>query len=150
MEALRRQLEEIVSPILSDENVDLVDLQIKGKPGSLIFKIFVDMPGGITLDECEKISRRLSDQLDIVDIVSGKYRLEVSSPGLDRPLLNRADFMRNLDRMVNVTFEDSTGLQHFHGKIESVTENSVQIHGKPGKKDIPLSMIKKGMLSLPW
>ncbi|MFQ5636649.1 MAG: ribosome maturation factor RimP [bacterium] len=151
MYALSKKLQEIVTPTLAEEGVDLVDLDIKGKPGSLILKFFVDIPeGGITLHLCQRISRRLSDDLDILDVIPGKYRMEVSSPGVSRPLKKPADFTRNLNRDIKLTFEDDIGVQEFQGVITSVNDKSVRIAGEKQTKEIPFSFIKKGQLTLPW
>ncbi|NIR47549.1 ribosome maturation factor RimP [candidate division KSB1 bacterium] len=150
MKNIEEQLKEILLPILEDERINLVDIQIKGKPGSQVFRVFVDTEGGITLNKCESISRQLSDELDMRDLIPGKYRLEVSSPGIDRPLVSRNDFRRNLARDVQLMYEAETEPKTFQGKIISVTDEAVEIQGQKETRIIPLSDIKKGKLCLPW
>ena len=150
MTSLEDRLHELVDSVISGKNIELVDLEIKGKPGNQTVRVYVDRPGGITLDECEQVSRVLSDELDMVDLIPGKYRLEVSSPGISRPLTRPSDFSRNVHREVRVTYEDAQGLVRFSGKIESVSETCVQIRGKSEIREIPFVAIKKAKLSLPW
>lgn len=144
------KLEEILAPLLAEHAADLVDIQIKGRQGNQTVKVFIDCQGGTTLDKCEKISKEFSDRLDIEDIIDGKYRLEVSSPGLDRPLRSAKDFRRHLNREVAVVYEDEVGPRSIQGKIVRVSGVEIQIKSKQDCLTIPISQIKHGKLNLPW
>jgi ribosome maturation factor RimP len=136
---------------LSNENVDLVDLQVKGTAGNLSIKVFVDTPDGITLEKCESLSRQFLDRLEIEDIVQDKYRLEVSSPGIDRPLKGAADFSRKIGKEVKIYYyEENLQEQIFEGKIVEVSNDMVLMEGKKQTKKIAISKIKMGKLKLPW
>lgn len=93
-EDTQKQIEELVMPILDDLAYELVDLQLRQEGRSLALCIYIDKPGGITLDDCVDVSREVGAILEIEDPIRSAYRLEVSSPGLDRPLKNAADFVR--------------------------------------------------------
>ena len=88
------QIETLVLPILDDLGYELVDLQLQQDGKQLSLRIFVDKPAGITLDDCVEVSREVSAILEVEDPIRAAYRLEVSSPGLDRPLKKAADFER--------------------------------------------------------
>ncbi len=88
------QIETLVLPILDDLGYELVDLQLQQDGKQLALRIFVDKPAGITLDDCVEVSREVSAILEVEDPIRSAYRLEVSSPGLDRPLKKATDFQR--------------------------------------------------------
>jgi len=88
------QIETLILPILDDLGYELVDLQLQQDGKQLALRIFVDKPAGITLDDCVEVSREVSAILEVEDPIRAAYRLEVSSPGLDRPLKKAADFER--------------------------------------------------------
>ena len=88
------KIETLVMPILDDLGYELVDLQLQQDGRQLAVRIFIDKPDGITLDNCVAVSREVSAILEIEDPIRSAYRLEVSSPGLDRPLKKAADFER--------------------------------------------------------
>lgn len=147
---MKEQLEKLLAPILAAENARLVEVQVNGRVGSQTIKVFIDCEGGTTLEKCTKISREFSGRLDIEDVIPGKYRIEVSSPGLDRPLKKPQDFLRNLNREVDVVYEGAMELKSFHGKIVEVSNEAVQFQSKKEFVTIPISKIKNGELSLPW
>lgn len=101
-EEIQGQVEKLIMPILEDFGYELVDLQYKKEGSSMALCIYVDKPGGITLDDCVNVSREVSAILEIEDPIRSAYRLEVSSPGLDRPLMKPADFERFAGKQVKV------------------------------------------------
>jgi len=147
---MKEKIEKLLVPILAAQNAELVEMQINGRIGNQTIKVFIDCEEGTTLEKCTKISREFSDRLDIEDIIPGKYRIEVSSPGLDRPLRRLQDFSRNLNREVDIVYEDVMQHKSFHGKIVEVSNEAVQLKGKKEFMTIPISKIKNGKLRLPW
>ena len=147
---LEKNLKRLVAPILQAYSVELVDLKVGGTRGSQTVKVYIDAVGGVTLDKCTAVSRELSDQLDIADIIPGKYRLEISSPGVDRPLAAPSDFKRNLNREVEVWLDDDTEKRKVHGIIVNVTENEIWLNSAGEEVRIPFASIQHGKLSLPW
>lgn len=95
---VRNQLE----PVFDDLGFEFVDLEYKREPQGQILRIFIDKPGGVTLDDCVSVSREVGSLLEVEDPIPGTYRLEVSSPGLDRPLKKPADFERFAGQKVKV------------------------------------------------
>ena len=99
---IQTQLEELIVPILDDFGYELVDLQYRKEGRGMAVCIFIDKPGGITLDDCVTVSREVGAILEIEDPIKAAYRLEVSSPGLDRPLKKVADFERFTGHKIKV------------------------------------------------
>jgi ribosome maturation factor RimP len=101
-ETVLKQIEALVTPILDDLGFEMVDLQLQGEGRQVALRIFIDKPGGITLDDCVEVSREVGAILEVEDPIRSAYRLEVSSPGLDRPLKKPADFERFAGRKVKL------------------------------------------------
>ncbi len=80
--------------ILSSEDMELVDVEYRREPGGWVLRLMIDKIGGVTLDDCTRVSQEMGRSLDVEDLISNPYHLEVSSPGLDRPLKNEQDFMK--------------------------------------------------------
>ena len=99
---IQAQVEELIVPILDDFGYELVDLQYKKEGSSMALCVYIDKPGGITLDDCVTVSREVGAILEIEDPIKAAYRLEVSSPGLDRPLKKPADFERFAGQKIKV------------------------------------------------
>lgn len=148
--SLKDRLRVILLPIIEPGAVELVDLEIKGKQNNQTIKVFVDKEGGIDLRECGSISRRFADELELEDDMPDRYRIEVSSPGLDRPLLKARDFARNLNREVRVTYEDEQDQRVFQGQVLKVNEDVIEIQGERERRSFPISKIKFGKVMLPW
>lgn len=101
-EIYEQRAEELLEPILADMNFELVDVEYVKEAGTWYLRSYIDKPGGITVDDCEAVSRQFSDRLDQEDFIEDSYIMEVSSPGLDRPLKKDKDFERNLGREVEI------------------------------------------------
>jgi ribosome maturation factor RimP len=117
----------IVTSILGPMKGYLVDLNVRGESGSSVLEIYVDTDEGITADQCAVISRGLSLELDAQDILTGRYRLEVSSPGLDRPLKLGRQFAKNIGRTLRVISAMNDGKAPVTGVLQDVTEASLTI-----------------------
>ncbi len=131
-----RALEEILEPTLRGMGYELVDTQRSN--GGRLLRIFMDKPGGITIDDCTKVTRHLQRVFAVEGI---EYdRLEISSPGLDRPLRKPADFVRFIGSRVDVRMQnpDATGRRHFVGTLESVDGSlaTVEVDGLRVKLDV--------------
>jgi ribosome maturation factor RimP len=135
-----------------DEGADVLAVELKGEGAHRLVRVVVDRKGGIPLDTCQRISQRLSRQLDAVDPIGGRYTLEVTSPGLDWPLGDRGAFDRVEGREV---------LIHRHGKGERVEQvrgrvvragpAAVEIdNGSAGTVAVPYDEIVKAAQALPW
>src|SRR5207249_1114070 len=122
------RVREMAGRILNYAGMELVHLELKRGPGGCILRLFIDKEGGVTLDDCSMISRQLSAQLDVEDPIEPRYTLEVSSPGLDRPLFSERDYARFAGRRVRVsTFAPIDGRRNFVGRLEGLVDGAVRL-----------------------
>jgi ribosome maturation factor RimP len=147
------QIENIVTPVLASMGLELVEVEYKREGKAMILRLFIDREGGITLDDCADVSREVSEILDVEDVIPGKYSLEVSSPGLDRPLKRASDYERFRGRLVKVrTYElladdDGNRRKTFLGELLGLEGGVVRLHLKEGQTaGIPLEKIAKANL----
>lgn len=140
-------VEELIDPILQDQGCELVDLEYLQESGRWVLRIFADLPGGITLDDCARLSREIGDLLDIRDIIDHEYVLEVSSPGLDRPLRKAGDFEQAIGKRVKIaTHTPIEGRRNFLGLLETFKEDTLQVAVDQHVFQIPLHAVRKANL----
>ena len=106
---MRDQLSELLSPLVSDLSYELWELEYVSRGGSTVLRLYIDSPAGISLDDCERVSRAVSERLDSIDPIPGQYTLEVSSPGLDRVLRTAQHFARVAGERVRVEMTHAIG-----------------------------------------
>jgi ribosome maturation factor RimP len=141
------QVEKLLLPILRDESIDLADMEFKASGKRWILRIYIDKPGGVTISDCEKVNREIGRTLDVEDFIDHPYTLEVSSPGLTRPLKRQEDFVRYKGRLCRiVTKERIDDSNEFKGKIRDVIDDKVEIEGKINVFTVPICAIKKANL----
>ncbi len=150
MEKLREDLLAILAPIAERFAVDLIDLELKGGKTNIVVRVIVDVMGGVLVDTCAAISRALADELDTKDIISGRYRLEVSSPGVDRPLRTMRDFQRNLGREILLRHRQGDTVAEIEGTIHAVSETEVELICAGQPQAFPLASLEFGKLKLKW
>jgi ribosome maturation factor RimP len=141
------EIQEIARKIIESEGLELIDLEYKpGRTRSLL-RIYIDEESGVTLSDCENVSRQLSAVLDVKDLVKSAYVLEVSSPGLDRPLQTDRDYKRALGRMLKVNLiADAEGKsEQLTGKLLEATNDVVLIEEGGKTHSIPRSSIKRAV-----
>ncbi|MFA4854104.1 MAG: ribosome maturation factor RimP [Candidatus Omnitrophota bacterium] len=142
------QLNKIIGENLAENNFELVEFTHRYEGRDLVLRLFVDKPeGGITMDECASLNRSLGQLLDEKDIIPVRYILEVSSSGLDRPLMSRKDFMRCLNKQaVFFLNQPVNGKLQVQGRITSAGDTSVFIDDSGQVLEIPLTKINKAKL----
>ena len=127
-EDIEKRTEELLLPILSENEFELVDVEFVREGGNRYLRAYIDKPGGITVDDCEAVSRRFSDILDEKDYIEDSYIFEVSSPGLGRPLKKEKDFQRSLGEDVEIrTYRPIDGQKEFEGALKAFDKNTVTI-----------------------
>jgi len=148
-EALDR-VRKTAQDIVEFANMELVHLEMKREPGGLLLRVYIDKEGGVTLDDCARISRQLSVQLDVEDPIEERYTLEVSSPGLDRPLFSDRDFTRFTGRKVRLsTHVPLEGRRNFQGRLDGIAEGSVRLTLEDGRQvSIPRDQVAKARLEI--
>ena len=108
-ESLRKQLTALARRVAASMGMEVVLVELKGGAGRSVVRIFIDQPGGISLDDCQRFSKRASVALDVEDLIPFSYVLEVSSPGLDRPLVQEEDYRRYAGRLAKIRLETEPG-----------------------------------------
>jgi ribosome maturation factor RimP len=141
------QLQDILLPLLQDYGFELVEIEFKPSGKRWLLRLYIDKEGGVTIADCQTVSREFGRILDVEDIIDHPYGLEVSSPGLTRPLKKWEDFLRNKGKMCRiVTKEQIEGKNEFMGTIVNSTEELVEIRGIIDVFTIPIYAIKKANL----
>lgn len=131
---LVEKIEELVMPLFEEMSLELVDIEYRREPQGWVLRFFLDKEGGITLDDCAAASRQISSLLDVEDIIPTAYHLEVSSPGLDRPLKRRGDFERFTSHLVKIKTIDPLAVagsdkrrKTISGRIIALEQNDIVI-----------------------
>lgn len=143
MSSIPDKIQEFLQPITEQFDAFTVDVVLRGERTSKVIEVYVDTDRGISLDECSQISRALSEKLDEADIIPGRYRLDVSSPDLDRPLKFQRQYKKNIGRTCKVKYDVDGKKIVQEGRLESVSENNISI-SKSGKRfEIPFGAISE-------
>ncbi len=122
--SIEAAIEELVSPIVDTKGFEIVDIEYVKEAGEYYLRIFLDKEGGISLNDCESVSRELSEILDVKDPIKDNYFLEVSSPGLDRPLKKDKDFIRYQGRDVEIKlYKPINGSKQFEAELVGLNED---------------------------
>ncbi|WP_428908627.1 ribosome maturation factor RimP [Niallia sp. Krafla_26] len=132
---------QIVTPILDEMQLELVDVEYVKEGKDWFLRVFIDKPAGIDIEECGVVSERLSEKLDEIDPITHNYFLEVSSPGAERPLKKKQDFEKAIGKNVFIkTFEPINDEKEFEGVLTDFdgTEVSIEIKIKTRKKTITI------------
>ncbi len=131
-------------PALEEMGMELVSLEYRKEGSGWVLRLFIDRDGGVTLDDCADASRVVEAFLDAADIIPHEYSLEVSSPGLNRPLKKDVDFRRFIGKTAKIkTFEIIDGSRNFKGRIEGCEDNIVLLNVDGTIHHIPLKKIAK-------
>jgi len=139
----------IADPIVVNEGMELVEVDYRREARGWVLRLTIDKDGGVTLDDCSRISQRVGREFDIEDFISSPYALEVSSPGLTRPLKGEKDFKRHVHRMVKLTtVAPIHSRQQFKGRLIGVSDNQVELEMEEGILRIPLDKIAKANLEI--
>ncbi len=129
--------EAFLLPLLEQHRFELVDVEYVKEAGTWYLRAYIDKEGGITVDDCEMISRRLSDWLDQEDFIEDSYIMEVSSPGLGRPLKKEKDFARSLGEEVEIRlYKPRNKQKEFTGLLRAYDENTVTIEMEDGSEEV--------------
>lgn len=139
--SMNEELRQIVDAVLSEMGVELVELQYNRSKRSSV-RIFVWQEGGLSLGRCSEISRKIADEFDRRDVIAGQYFLEVSSPGIDRPLRTKREFERQIGRLLRVTVAlEPIGETRFEGRLLAVEEQQILLETQVGQKSLALDKI---------
>lgn len=144
---LRDRLTNLLEPVVNDIGYELVLLEFSPREGSGFLRLYIDHPEGIGIEDCEKVSREVAATLDVEDAIPYAYRLEVSSPGLDRPLVKPEHYQRFQGEVVKLQMiAPVSGRRRFQGVIVAATDTEVTLETEDGAVTLPLSDVEKARL----
>ncbi len=146
---IEERIRGLAQALADRQGFEVVEIKFAGRGGRSLLKITLDKTGGISLDECEKFSREIGPLIEEEGLINGAYNLEVSSPGLDRPLITAADFARNKGKDARIlTNEKISGSDVFTGQIIDVNEHMVKLKVDDNEMEIPFGKILKARLEI--
>jgi ribosome maturation factor RimP len=147
----QEKIRQLIEPVIESEDMEIIDVECLKMKFRWLVRIYIDKEGGVTVDDCSEISKQVGDILDVYDVLPGSYTLEVSSPGLDRPLTRDKDFIKYRGSAVRIrTGEKMDGAKNFHGiLIDYLDEDGrktliVDVSGK--NYHIPRDLVVKAHL----
>ena len=143
---LKERIAQAVEQVVEKEGFELVELAVADRGHKTLVRVFADRPaGGISIDECTRLSRKLSDWFDLENVFERAYILEVSSPGLDRLLTTRRDFERKVGRNVRIWFSQNGTTAEAFGNLVAVSDEGLLVRTeKEGAMRLSFSTVVKG------
>lgn len=127
-ELYEAKTEERITPILNENNFELVDVEYVKEGSTWYLRAYIDKEGGITVNDCELVARQMNEILDREDYIEGSYVFEVSSPGLGRPLKKEKDYVRNMGRKIEIrTYRAMNHEKEFYGILKAYDDKTVTI-----------------------
>jgi ribosome maturation factor RimP len=149
-DALRDTVTSLARPLAEARGLALVSVEVKGTGGRGLVRVRVDRKGGVGVADCQELSRELSDALDEADPIEDRYALEVTSPGVDHPLTDRAAFDRVEGRPVLVHRGGDGAPREVRGTVRAAEEDAVVLDVDGTEVRIPYGDIAKATQALPW
>ena len=150
MDDFEGRLFNLIEPLCKNYNILLHEIELKGSHRNRIIKVTVDTEKGITLDECQLLNRKISDLFIQKEIIKEEYRLEVSSPGINKPLQYPFEYRRNIGRDLKVCYYKKGTINETVGKLIDYNEKNITLENSKEKLIIPLDEIKRALIKLKW
>ena len=153
MDATVGRVWELAAPLAENEGMEIVDIELRHERsrGGRVLRLYLDKAGGPTVDDLSRVSRQLSELLDSQDVVSGAYTLEVSSPGINRPLKRPEHFARYIGKRVRIRTRDLIGgKRSFLGIPQDVVGESITVAQEGTRYDIPFAAIERSNYEHDW
>jgi ribosome maturation factor RimP len=143
----------LAAPLAESQGMEIIDIELRheGSRGGRVLRLYLDKPGGPNMDELSHVSRELSDRLDADDVVDGTYTLEVSSPGINRPLKRREHFTAFVGKKIRVRTRDMiNGRRSFLGELLDVSADRIALSQDGARCEIPFAQIEKSNYEHDW
>ena len=138
---------ELLEPGLLAKGLELIDVEFKKEGKNWVLRIYIDREGGVTLEDCQKVSRLAGDLIEVEDVIEPVYTLEVSSPGLNRVLKKEKDFLKYSGKKINVQCHaPMDGRKKFTGILTDFIDQSIRLQVDGQQHTIPLSLVAKANL----
>ncbi len=141
------KLQELLGPVVTAMGYELLGVELHPRPGGALLRVYIDKEDGVDLDDCQRVSHQLSGILDVEDPISGRYTLEVSSPGLDRPLFTAQHFARFTGHQVRVHLAAPLhGRKTLTARLRGMRDNCVVLEHEGQELLAPLTEVVKARL----
>ena len=148
-ESLLKEIRQVIEPILESQGFELVDLEYRRETPGWVLRVYLDREGGVTLEDCTGVNHEVGAVLEVKDLIPNAYVLEVSSPGLTRPLKKPQDFDKFRNQLVKIKlFEPQDGRKNFKGTLLGLEENKVRVKVDQQVFELPLERIAKANLEI--
>ncbi len=145
------QIQALAEPILSERGMELVELTCRPQGGQLHVRLLVDRSGGVTIQQCAQVNQRLGAAMETGQVIEGGYTIEVSSPGLDRPLVTPRDFQRAIGEELRLDVATPEGrTKEVGGMLLAVQPDAVVIKTADGNMTVLLSLVRTAKKALRW
>jgi ribosome maturation factor RimP len=143
------RIEGVIEPVLRDHGLELVDLEWHARRPRGVLRVYVDKPGGVGIDDCERVSRQIGDVLDVAGLIDHAYDLEVSSPGLDRLLRTEREYRWAVGKRVRCWTVDG---REVRGRLEDLAPQHLVLDTAEGRVEVPRPSVTKARLEVdaPW
>ena len=150
-EGLVAQLRALVEPILADFDMELVELTCRPQGRQQLVRLLVDKVGGVTIQQCARVNQQIGQALESANLIEASYTIEVSSPGLDRPLESKRDFERALGEDVLVEMSGSDGrVSELQGMLLAVQPEAIVLKMTSGNVTVPFAQIRAAKKAVRW
>jgi ribosome maturation factor RimP len=137
----------LVEPILQEMAFELVDVEFLHSQGRWVLRLTIDREGGVTIDDCARVSRELGDLIEVKDLILQRYVFEVSSPGLDRPLKKEKDLLRAVGKRVKVKMKTPIqGRRNYSGYLIDFADGTLYLRVEKGDVALPWQQVQKANL----
>lgn len=147
MRGSRADLRKLLEPGVTAMGFELVEVELAGSQHHPTLRVYIDSPAGVTVDNCADVSRQLSALLEVEDPLPGSYNLEVSSPGLDRPLVRPEDFRRFVGETIKVKMHQPIlGRKNFTGRLVAVAADHVEVEVDKEHYDLAFEGMERARL----
>jgi ribosome maturation factor RimP len=138
---------DLIEPTVQEHSIELVDVEYIKAGKFWTLRVFIDKKQGVTVLDCQKLSREIEDLIEVHELISDPYTLEVSSPGLDRPLKSEADFLRNKEKQIQLkTYAPIEGRKNFSGIVLDVKDRILLLKDKDDCLELELANIAQAKL----
>ncbi len=144
-------IQALVEPILTDVNMELVELTCRPQGRQLLVRVLVDKVGGVTIQQCARANQLIGQALEATSLIEGGYTIEVSSPGLDRPLVSKRDFERALGEDLRLELMGEAGrVKELQGMLLAVQSEAVVLKTTSGNLTLPFAQIRMAKKAVRW
>lgn len=144
---IRDQIFSLIEPVLEDIGFELVEVEYLSMHGRWILRLYIDREGGVSIDDCVDVSRDIGDIIDVKEIIDHEYILEVSSPGLNRPLRKEKDFIKVIGNTIKLKMtQDQNGQKNFKGKLKDYNNRTIYLETEGKLVELPFDDVEKSNL----